>query len=220
MRSLDVSRRADWFASSRSRDELAGPAGRGRVRCRECGALGLSPSVEPAVVGVPREAAPVALGELHHEVGGVAIEAEHVAREVEFASGPPRSPRGARAGRICTGSPTATQPIGTTVSGGSTVRRCTTALMRTSLRSPIRAPLKTRVPVARNTSSPIVAPETLAIGPTSVWSPMCTALAELARISAFSITMTFSPSVIGAALGGDHRTVEHLAVRADGRRRR
>ena len=69
--------------------------------------------------------------------------------------------------------------------------------MRTSLRSPMRAPLKTRVPVARNTSSPIVAPEMLAIGPTRVWSPMWTAFAALARIRAFSMTITFAPSVIG-----------------------
>ncbi len=126
---------------------------------------GLTVVSRPPVVGVPREAASVALGELHHEVGRLAVEAEHVAGEVEFALRRPdllvaigeqdlhadRRPRPSRSARR--------------VSGGSTVRRCTTALMRTSLRSPMRAPLKMRVPVARNTSSPIVAPDTLAIGP-------------------------------------------------------
>ena len=75
---------------------------------------------------------------------------------------------------ICAGSPTATHPIGTVDSGGSTVRRCTTALMRTSLRRPMRAPLNTRVPVARKTSSATVAPEMLAVGPTRTCEPMCT----------------------------------------------
>ncbi|GHB51316.1 hypothetical protein GCM10010306_051280 [Streptomyces umbrinus] len=52
-----------------------------------------------------------------------------------------------------TGSPTATQPIGTIESAGSTVRTCTMLLIRTSERVPIRGPLKTRLPVARKTSS-------------------------------------------------------------------
>jgi hypothetical protein len=44
------------------------------------------------------------------------------------------------------------------VSGGTRVRRCTTALTRISLRAPIRAPVKTVVPVARNTLSSVVHP--------------------------------------------------------------
>ena len=171
-------RRAGWFAESSVERLRVGFRLGERIEfgCRD--AARWTDVSRPAVVGVPGEAAAVALGELHHEVGGVAVEAEDVAREVEFAAGPPRSPRAGRRAGSAPGSPTATQPIGTTVSGGSTVRRCTTALMRTSLRSPMRAPLKTRVPVARNTSSPIVAPDTLAIGPTSTWSPMCTGLVE------------------------------------------
>ena len=69
--------------------------------------------------------------------------------------------------------------------------------MRTSLRRPMRAPLNTRVPVARKTSSATVAPEMLAVGPTRTCEPMCTGWVALARTSAFSITMTFSSRVIG-----------------------
>ena len=38
---------------------------------------------------MPGEAAAVALGQLHHEVGGVAIETEHIPRKVEFLLGRP-----------------------------------------------------------------------------------------------------------------------------------
>ena len=34
------------------------------------------------------------------------------------------------------------------------------------------------------------------MGPTSTWSPMCTGFAHVARMSAFSMTITFSPSVM------------------------
>ena len=185
-----------------------------------------SPSVDPAVVGVPREAAPVALGELHHEVGRLAVEAEDVAGEVEFALRRPDLlvPVGREdLHRIADRDP---RRSGRRSRRGSTVRRCTTALMRTSLRSPMRAPLNTRVPVARNTSSPTVAPETLAIGPTSTWSPMCTGFVDVARMSAFSITMTFSPSVMAppsavmTAPCSTWQSGADLDVAADDRRRR
>ncbi len=96
----------------------------------------------------------------------------------------------------CAGSPTATQPIGTTVPSGSTARRSTIALTRTSQRGPISAPLNSRDPEARNVSSPTVAPAMLDSVPIRVCDPMCTAFAAVARMSAFSITMTCSPRVI------------------------
>ncbi|WP_317451816.1 hypothetical protein [Microbacterium sp. NIBRBAC000506063] len=138
----------------------------------------------------------VALGELHHEIGRLAVDPEDVAGEVELG--------------LCLGDllgavgreeldriPTATQPIGTTVASGSAARRCTIAFTRISLRAPTRAPLKTRAPDARKHSSPMSAPATEDSVPSSELRPMCTALAAVARTRAFSMTITCSPSTIG-----------------------
>jgi len=54
-----------------------------------------------------------------------------------------------------------------------------------------------RAPDAKKTSSPTVPPAMLASVPISVCAPMCTALAAVARMSAFSITITCAPSVMG-----------------------
>ena len=56
------------------------------------------------------------------------------------------------------GSPTATQPIGILVSGGTTHPMWTAPPSATLLARPIRAPLKTMAPVAMNTSSAIRQP--------------------------------------------------------------
>ena len=56
------------------------------------------------------------------------------------------------------GSPTATQPMGIRVSGGTTHPIWTAPPRATLLARPICAPLKTLAPVAMNTSSPTVQP--------------------------------------------------------------
>ena len=100
-------------------------------------------------------------------------------------------------GRTSAGLPTAIQPIGTVVFGGSTVRRWTTPLILTSDLLPIIAPLKTVAPVARKTLSSTSQPLRYALGPTRTRSPIFNGLPCTARNTAVSITTQSSPMVIG-----------------------
>ena len=65
------------------------------------------------------------------------------------------------------GSPTATQPIGILVSGGTTQPMWTAPPRATLLARPICALLKTIAPVAMNTSSPTRQPVRYECGPAS-----------------------------------------------------
>ena len=80
------------------------------------------------------------------------------------------------------GSPTATQPIGIRVCGGTTQPIWTAPRRATLLARPIRAPLKTMAPVAMNTSSPI------STGPPSalITAPCITQLPGAIRTSPLS----------------------------------
>ena len=98
-------------------------------------------------------------------------------------------------GRICAGSPTATQPIGTVAPSPSTVLTCTTPWIRTSTPRPSRAPGKSAQPVARKQPSPTSLPFTCACGPTSTSSPSRAGVAARPRTSACSITTQRAPIV-------------------------
>jgi hypothetical protein len=67
--------------------------------------------------------------------------------------------------------------------------------MRTVERSRTRAPLKTTLPVARNTLSSMVAPVTWQLGPTRQFIPICTACRPVARTTAFSMITQWRPIV-------------------------
>src|SRR5687768_3543700 len=81
----------EWFVLEFDRgDELRhGHMGAApQFGCRASGADWSRRSITPghaALVRVPRETPPVSLGELHHEVGRLAIQAEAVARKIELA---------------------------------------------------------------------------------------------------------------------------------------
>src|SRR3954453_71862 len=96
--------------------------------------------------------------------------------------------------KVCAGLPTATQPIGSVCPLPTTVFTWTTALIRSSARSPTRAPGKTEVPVARKASSPISQPFRWACGPMSTLSPTRHGRPGRPRTTAFSITMQSRPS--------------------------
>ena len=68
---------------------------------------------------------------------------------------------------MAAGSPRATQPIGTRASGGSTAPMWTVPPSATLLARPSWAPLKTRAPVAMNTSSAMPQPVRCECGPAS-----------------------------------------------------
>ena len=74
---------------------------------------------------------------------------------------------------------------------------CTTPLMRTTLRAPIRAPLKIEAPVAMKTSSSTMQPERCACGPTSTWLASLSGWVAVPRSTACSITMQREPSTTG-----------------------
>ena len=73
----------------------------------------------------------------------------------------------------------------------------TTPLMRTVLRAPIRAPLKTEAPVATKTLSSTVQPERWAWGPTRTWSPSRSGWVFVPRRTACSITTQCLPRITG-----------------------
>src|SRR5262249_15278094 len=128
-------------------------------------------------------------------------------------------------GRICAGSPTAIQPMGTVAPTGTAVFTCTTPLIRTSERAPRRAPLKTLAPVATKTESATGQPERCAWGPTRTWLATRTrgpVVADADRVSGcapqhglFHDDAVLSNSN-GPAFGDEYRAEQHAALSAYG----
>src|SRR5262250_2156212 len=115
-------------------------------------------------------------------------------------------------GRICAGSPTATQPMGTVAPTGTAVFTCTTPLIRTSERAPRRAPLKTLAPVAMKTESATVQPERCAWGPTRTWLPTRTGCRGCAAQHGLFHDDAVFPNGHGPTFGDEYRAEQHAAL--------
>src|SRR5215813_1983952 len=118
-------------------------------------------------------------------------------------------------GRICAGSPTAIQPMGTVAPTGTAVFTCTTPLIRTSERAPRRAPLKTLAPVATKTESATAARE-MRVGTDQ------DVVADADRVSGCAPQhgLFHDDAVLsnrnGPAFGDEYRAEQHAALSAYG----
>ena len=177
-------------------------------------------AAEPDSVASPRRrrgarGEPVRLGPRVIVVAsGAARDAVDGAGEVELALDRPDS-SWRSGGRICAGSPTAIQPIGTIVPGSSTVLTCTTPWMRTSMPVPSRAPGKSAAPVAMKHPLSIRVPLTWACGPIRTSSPIVAGCCGAAADERVLHDHAARPDRDRAVLGGQHRAEQDPGVRAD-----